>query len=140
MPFNRARRGVLASVVLLGSFPVLGIAEDMDPKALVNQMSEAIAGLDSFRVDGDAYADWRLPAGLIIENASEVTARVRRRVHRGMTLSALPYGCTVTRVRGGVMYYYCGGIWYKPSYSGTTVVYIVDSIDSGASTEVEFEE
>jgi len=66
--------------------------------------------------------------------------RVRRRVRRGTRLSYLPYGCSVTRVRGGVTYYYCGGIWYKPVYSGTTVVYVVDRIDDGANTEVEFEE
>jgi fibrillarin-like rRNA methylase len=57
-----------------------------------------------------------------------------------MRLSYLPYGCSVTRVRRGVTYYYCGGIWYKPVYSGTTVVYIVDTIEDGANTEVEFEE
>ena len=57
-----------------------------------------------------------------------------------MTLSALPYGCATTRMRGGVKYYYCGGIWYNPSYSGTTVVYVVDDIDAGANTDVEFEE
>ena len=66
--------------------------------------------------------------------------RVRRRVHRNMTLYALPYGCTVTRVRGGVQYYYCTGIWYRPAYQGTTVVYIVYEIEPGAVTEVEFEE
>jgi len=64
--------------------------------------------------------------------------RHRRRVHRGLRLTALPYGCTVTRTRGGRTYYYCGGIWYRPTYSGTTVVYIVEDIDSGASTDVEF--
>ncbi len=64
--------------------------------------------------------------------------RHRRRVHRGMRLTALPYGCTVTRRRYGRTYYYCGGIWYRPTYSGTTVVYIVEEIDSGASTDVEF--
>jgi hypothetical protein len=66
--------------------------------------------------------------------------RVRRRVRRGMTLSTLPYGCTTTRVRGGVKYYYCGGIWYRPQYSGTTVVYVVDDIEAGANTDVEFED
>ena len=66
--------------------------------------------------------------------------RRRRRVRRGMRLSTLPYGCSVTRVRAGRTYYYCGGIWYRPVYSGTTVVYIVDDIDSGADTNVEFEE
>ena len=64
--------------------------------------------------------------------------RYRRRVHRGLRVSALPYGCSVTRVRGGRTYYYCGGIWYRPAYQGTTVVYIVDDIDSGASTDVVF--
>ena len=66
--------------------------------------------------------------------------RTRRRVYRHQTLYALPYGCGATRVRGGVNYYYCGGIWYRPTYQGTTVVYIVEDIDSGADTNVEFEE
>ncbi len=66
--------------------------------------------------------------------------RRRRRVHRNMQLTSLPYGCSTTRVRGGVTYYHCGGIWYQPSYQGTTVVYIVQDIDPGANTDVEFEE
>jgi hypothetical protein len=55
-----------------------------------------------------------------------------------MTLYSLPYGCSVTRVRGGISYYYCGGIWYRPSYQGTTVVYVVSDIDPGADVNVEF--
>jgi hypothetical protein len=66
--------------------------------------------------------------------------RTRRRVTRNQTLYSLPYGCNATRVRGGVSYHYCGGIWYRPAYQGTTVVYIVDTIDPGADTNVEFEE
>lgn len=66
--------------------------------------------------------------------------RTRRRVYRNMTLYSLPYGCATTRMRAGVSYYYCGGIWYKPAYQGTTVVYIVEEIESGADTNVEFEE
>ena len=66
--------------------------------------------------------------------------RRRRRVHRNMRLRSLPYGCSVTRKRRGVTYYHCGGIWYRPAYHGTTVVYVVEDIDSGADTEVEFEE
>ena len=34
--------------------------------------------LDSFRIDSDAYMDARLPAGQIIEHASQVTVRVVR--------------------------------------------------------------
>lgn len=66
--------------------------------------------------------------------------RTRRRVTRGMRLTSLPYGCSVTRVRAGVTYYYCGSIWYQPVYQGTTVVYIVEEIEPGANTDVEFEE
>ena len=66
--------------------------------------------------------------------------QTRRRVHRIMRLTSLPYGCSVTRVRRGTTYYYCGGIWYRPVYQGTTVVYIVDDIDSGTDTNVLFEE
>jgi len=66
--------------------------------------------------------------------------RTRRRVQRNMTLNSLPYGCNVTRMRGGVSYYYCGGIWYRPAYQGTTVIYVVDTIEQGANTDVEFEE
>jgi hypothetical protein len=43
-------------------------------------------------------------------------------------------------MRGGVTYHYCSGIWYRPTYQGTTVVYVVEIIDSGANTDVEFEE
>ena len=64
--------------------------------------------------------------------------RRRRRVYRNMRLTSLPYGCSVTRVRRGTTYYYCSGIWYRPTYQGTTVIYIVEDIDSGANTDVEF--
>jgi hypothetical protein len=57
-----------------------------------------------------------------------------------MRLTSLPYGCSVTRVRGGTTYYYCGHIWYRPVYQGTTVIYVVEDIESGANTDVEFEE
>jgi len=57
-----------------------------------------------------------------------------------MRLTSLPYGCRTTRVRSGVTYYYCGNIWYEPVYQGTTVVYVVNEIEAGASTDVEFDE
>ena len=66
--------------------------------------------------------------------------RTRRRVYRNQRLTSLPYGCSVTRRRGGTTYYYCNGIWYRPVYQGTTVVYIVDDIDAGSDTNVIFEE
>lgn len=79
-------------------------------------------------------------AGVRRRTRRRTRRRVRRRVYVGMSLTYLPYGCSVTRVRYGVTYYYCGGIWYKPHYQGTTVVYVVDQVDAGADTNVEFEE
>jgi hypothetical protein len=65
--------------------------------------------------------------------------RTRRRIRRNMRLYSLPYGCTITRYRGSISYYYCSGIWYRPAYEGTTVIYIVEEIEPGSETYVEFE-
>ena len=62
--------------------------------------------------------------------------RTRRRVVRGMTVASLPAGCTVV-ARGGVSYHHCGGVWYRPSYQGTTVVYVVEDIDPGTEAYIE---
>ena len=53
-------------------------AQDIDAKALLEQMSAEIAGLGSFIVHGEAYADARLDAGQIIEHASQVMLQLRR--------------------------------------------------------------
>lgn len=67
--------------------------------------------------------------------------RTRRRVAVGMSMYSLPYGCGgATVMYGGVPSYYCGGIYYTPQQQGTTVVYVVASVDPGANTDVEFEE
>lgn len=76
------------------------------------------------------------PMGAAI--ADDVTAAESTRRHQ--TLYSLPYGCNTRRMRGGINYYYCGGIWYRPVCQGTTVVYIVDDIDEGANTNVELED
>jgi len=94
------------------------------------------------RARGSSRSRSRSPAspGSVAGHRRRVRRRRRRRVHRYMRLTSLPYGCNVTRVRAGVTYYYCGNIWYQPVYEGTTIVYIVNEIESGAETEVEFEE
>jgi hypothetical protein len=65
--------------------------------------------------------------------------RIRRRIYRNQRLYALPYGCTTIRYRGSAQYYYCSGIWYRPAFEGETVIYIVEEIETGAETNVEFE-
>jgi len=67
--------------------------------------------------------------------------RTRRRVAVGMSMYYLPYGCGGRTVMyRGIPHYYCGGIYYQPQQQGTTVVYVVNSIEPGANTNVEFEE
>ena len=39
-------------------------------------------------------------------------------------------------MRGGVSSYYCGGIWYRPAYQGTTVIYIVEEKQAMQSQEL----
>ncbi|MFW2404994.1 MAG: hypothetical protein ACN4GT_09510 [Gammaproteobacteria bacterium] len=56
--------------------------------------------------------------------------RRRRRIAIGMTVSTLPETCAI-QTRDGVEYHYCDGVWYRPQYQGTEVVYVVDDIDEG---------
>lgn len=101
-----------------------------------------LATMGSVALTTTAFAKVGRPAspGSIAGVRRRTRRRRRRRIRRGMRLSYLPYGCSVTRVRGGVTYYYCGSIWYQPVYQGTTVIYIVHEIESGANTDIEFEE
>ena len=50
----------------------------------------------------------------------------RRRVARGTRVYVLPTGCT-TVITGGVKYYICDGVYYRPYYEGTTVIYVVEN-------------
>jgi len=68
----------LTATIAAGVFTTSASAQEVDAKALLEQMGAEIAGLDSFIVHGDAYADARLDAGQIIEHASQVTLRLRR--------------------------------------------------------------
>ncbi len=68
----------LTAAIAMGAFAAGASAQEVDAKALLEHMSAEIAGLDSFIVHGDAYADARLGAGQIIEHSSQVTLRLRR--------------------------------------------------------------
>ena len=114
----------------------------MDRRKLLRSMATLAVGVAALPLAGLVEARIGRPAtpGSVAGVRRRTRRRTRRRVYRHMTLYSLPYGCSVTRVRGGVSYYYCGGIWYRPAYQGTTVIYIVEDIESGANTDVEFEE
>jgi len=68
----------LFSILAFALSATTSIAQEVDPKALIERTSAEIAGLDGFIVTGDAYTDARLPAGQIIEHASQVTLRLSR--------------------------------------------------------------
>ena len=118
----------------------------MQRRQLIKALLATVVGATGFASAASAARRGRgrsrSPAspGSVAGHRRRVRRRTRRRIRRYMRLTSLPYGCNVTRVRGGVTYYYCGNIWYQPVYEGTTVVYIVDEIEPGAETEVEFEE
>jgi hypothetical protein len=42
----------------------------------------------------------------------------------GTVVSALPGGCQSAPV-GGVQYYVCGGVFYRPAFQGNNLVYVV---------------
>jgi len=68
----------LTATITVGAFATSAFAQEVDAILLLEQMSVEIAGLDSFIVHGDAYADARLDAGQIIEHSSQVTLQLRR--------------------------------------------------------------
>ena len=114
----------------------------MKRRALIKSLLTLIIGGTFGGMTTTAHAKRGRPASP--NSVGGVRRRTRRRRHRrvrrNMRLTSLPYGCSVRRSRGGVSYYYCGGIWYRPAYQGTTVVYIVEEIEPGSNVEVEFEE
>ena len=117
----------------------------MKRRQFVKSLLTSIAGLTAAGLTTSALAAKRgrpRPASpnSVAGVGRRTRRRRRRRVHRNMRVNYLPYGCNVTRVRGGVTYYYCGSIWYQPVYQGTTVVYVVSDIEAGANTDVEFDE
>ncbi len=69
------QRGIL--IVLALFLGTAGHGEE-DPRVLLSEMATAVAGLERFRVDGEAYTDARLAAGQLVEHAAAVTVRVRR--------------------------------------------------------------
>lgn len=114
----------------------------MKRRELIRSLAGLAVGVSTISLSALALA--RIGRPLSPYSIAGVRRRTRRRTRRrmavGMSMAMLPYGCVSTRIRAGVTYHYCGGIWYRPAYQGTTVVYVVDRIDAGADTNVEFEE
>jgi len=74
----RKKAGSLALLLLLVLQGANVGAAELDPKTLLATMSQTIGGLDRFVIRGDAYLDAGLGQGQIIEQASQITARIMR--------------------------------------------------------------
>ena len=59
--------------------------------------------------------------GAAIASASQPNTVV---VTAGTVVTTLPSGCT-TAIINGISYHQCGGVYYRPQYSGGSVVYVV---------------
>jgi len=114
----------------------------MKRRELIRSLATALAGAVVVSLAGPALArvGRRASPNSVGGVRRRRRRRRRRRVHRNQRLYSLPSGCGTQRVRAGVTYYYCNGIWYRPSYEGTTVIYVVEDIDAGADGYAEFEE
>jgi hypothetical protein len=58
--------------------------------------------------------------------AAPVTAHLAGAPPIGTIVTALPPGC-VTSPHGGTEYYNCGGVYYRPAFQGSNLVYVVQN-------------
>jgi len=71
--------GALTALCVLACAPFSNIhAQDDEATEILQQMSAAIASLDSYVITGDGYTDDRLDAGQIIEHSMDVMFRMNR--------------------------------------------------------------
>jgi hypothetical protein len=49
----------------------------------------------------------------------------RHRIAVGTRVTVIPTGCTTVITRD-VTYHHCGGVYYRPYYEGTTIIYVVE--------------
>jgi hypothetical protein len=76
-PSHSVKRAIIG-LLTCGLLANAASAQEPDPRVLLKQMGDAVASLDSYVINGDAYVDARLDAGLIIEHASQATLSVRK--------------------------------------------------------------
>ena len=99
----------------------------------VNRNVNVNRDVDVHHYGGDYHNDWdnagAFVAGAVvggitgaaIASASQPNTVV---VTAGTVVTTLPSGCT-TAIINGISYHQCGGVYYRPQYSGSSVVYVV---------------
>ena len=79
-------------------------------------------------IGGWTYPPWRgtfFPPGLPHKQELAHASRQLSAIEaNGTYYRTLPANC-VTIYRGAIVYYQCGSVWYRPSYYGTSVQYVV---------------
>ncbi len=63
---------------------------------------------------------------VVVNQAPQSAPQSGTAVPIGTTITALPGGCSSLSIQGGT-YFNCAGVYYQPSYQGTTLVYVVVS-------------
>ena len=65
------------------------------------------------------------PTTVVVEQApAQPSAQATTAVPIGTVVPALPAGCSSVTVQGA-NYFNCAGVYYKPSFQGTNLVYVV---------------
>jgi len=83
--------------------------------------------------DGDYHNDWdnagAFVAGAVVGGITGAAIASTSKpntvvVTPGTVVTTLPSGCT-TAIINGISYHQCSGVYYRPQYSGSSVVYVV---------------
>jgi hypothetical protein len=69
---------VVFTIAVCGFFGNFAVAQEPDPRELLSRMSNEVANLQQFTISGDASADARLDAGLILEQTTQATMSVSK--------------------------------------------------------------
>src|SRR5437763_1048601 len=88
------------------------------PKAEVQQTTQRRAAIDVDNGGGGGYGWGGAAAGVAVGAAVGYAASA------GTVVYTLPAGCTTSYVNG-ITYSNCGGVWYEPSFAGSSVSYTV---------------
>ncbi len=110
-------------VALVMEFPMADT-----PKLSFVKNAEAVVGrpLTPGSVGGVRRRTRRRTAVVVGTTAAASTAATAARVAVGTRVYALPGGCQAVIV-GGVNYHRCNGVYYRPYYEGSTLVYVVEN-------------
>ncbi len=120
----KIREAVVACAALMwAATSTIVSAQEVDARALLLEMNAEIAGLSTFTLSGDAYADARLDAGHIIEHASEVTMHLRREPSAVRVTSRSAEGTSEVAFNNGALTVYTSDQGY---YAQITVAGGVD--------------